>query len=257
VSSSAPSFAADASASSALFFSSSSSAAAAAFSSSSTFSSAFALSSASSLSFSLASAAIFFASRSFWSLATSADHFALAAGAAAIAARLFATPPLASFRRSRSSARRFLPAAAHVFSHRTPPTRPTSSLPSQQSHTPSFTRDDGRSFGSPPRLRQWKRPLAHADVPGSSMPSAQSQYSSLIFDGSKTTRPSSHEKRSDARYDARSDGCTRGRRREEEDDRRRRRGRGEEREASRGEDGARRRSGRRRHRRGWAARARQ
>ena len=59
---------------------------------------------------------------------------------------------------------------------------PASSLPSQQSQTMSFTRDDGISAPVWPLLTQ-KNPAAadsaaatpeHADVPGSSEPSAQS-----------------------------------------------------------------------------------
>ena len=61
--------------------------------------------------------------------------------------------------------------AAHVLLH--VPGAAPSSLPSQQSQTPSLTSMLDTRWGAP--VRQWKCPCAHAAVPYSSVPSAQSQ----------------------------------------------------------------------------------
>lgn len=50
-----------------------------------------------------------------------------------------------------------------------------SSLPSQQSHTPSFTNALGTRRGTKPAFAHTKCPRLHAAVCGSSLPSAQSQ----------------------------------------------------------------------------------
>jgi hypothetical protein len=50
-----------------------------------------------------------------------------------------------------------------------------SSEPSQQSQMPSLTRELGIIELLKPALMQKNRPLTHADVPGSSLASAQSQ----------------------------------------------------------------------------------
>mmetsp|Transcript_13525 Transcript_13525/g.42094 ORF Transcript_13525/g.42094 Transcript_13525/m.42094 type:complete len:249 (-) Transcript_13525:223-969(-) len=144
---------------------------------------------------------------------SSASHFALSASAAAIAAStlanvavcssilarrpsrlpfasatsaaLAARPAWRTRSRSAFSALALARASAHVFGHVTPPwsSGRNSSLPSQQSQMPSLTREWKSCCLSYPSLVHWKRSCAgkrspryvHAAVPGSSLPSSQSQ----------------------------------------------------------------------------------
>jgi hypothetical protein len=84
-------------------------------------------------------------------------------------------PALTLTTRACASARADAPTSTQLLAHPAP--LACSSEPSQQSQTPSFTTEARRYAERKPRLRQKKRPpwLAHADVPGSSEPSAQSQ----------------------------------------------------------------------------------
>ena len=120
-------------------------------------------------------------------------------------------PPLNEFRSylSPPSPPHLVDSAAHVFWHSgagvpapAPPPEPldSSSLPSQQSQIPSPTRDGVRT--APGRLAtttgQWKLDPAQAEVPGSSLPSRQSQKSSLTSARASVADPSRHAKESPA-----------------------------------------------------------
>mmetsp|Transcript_2798 Transcript_2798/g.12638 ORF Transcript_2798/g.12638 Transcript_2798/m.12638 type:complete len:234 (+) Transcript_2798:316-1017(+) len=115
----------------------------------------------------------FCAATSFSSVADSSIHLRLSAGAASRIFRPRSTPPFAACTLVRMASRLAAPAWTHVLAQFVRPS--CSSVPSQQSHTPSLTCDDGSDAGLCPRLRQWNSPFAHADVPGSSVPSSQSQ----------------------------------------------------------------------------------
>ena len=114
------------------------------------------------------------AATSLVSFCFNSNHRLRSAGAESIAFFFLAKPILVSCTCATNSSLRDAPASEHVFAQVTrPPYR--SSPPSQQSHTPSFTLDDGIDSDCAPLLLQWKEPLEHALVPGSSVPSAQSQ----------------------------------------------------------------------------------
>ena len=66
-----------------------------------------------------------------------------------------------------------------------------SSAPSQQSHTPSFTRDANTTFGLCGRHAQVNGAFGQAPVSGSSEPSMQSQKSSLRFESGSVSLPPS------------------------------------------------------------------
>eukprot|EP00250_Pteridium_aquilinum_P033293 c5413_g1_i2 orf=416-694(+) len=68
-----------------------------------------------------------------------------------------------------------------------------SSLPSQQSQMPSFTLDEKTQRGFCLWLLQKNLPLGHADVPGSSVASGQSQKSSFNRSAEKLLDPSLHQ----------------------------------------------------------------
>ena len=103
------------------------------------------------------------AATSFSSVADSSIHLRLSAGAASRIFRPRSTPPFAACTLVRMASRLAAPAWTHVLAQFVRPS--CSSVPSQQSHTPSLTRDDGSDAGLCPRLRQWNSPFAHADVP--------------------------------------------------------------------------------------------
>ncbi len=114
------------------------------------------------------------AATSFSSLADSSSHRRLSAGAPSRIFLLASTPPRALRTLARISSRLDAPNARHVFGHRAGPS--CSSVPSQQSHTPSLTRDEKIVVGAPGRLAQRKSVSGQAPVSGSSERSAsQSQ----------------------------------------------------------------------------------